>query len=206
MDNYYRRLPSKPLQAGSPVYRSDRVLAGSVTLESPALEVMTDLQRVKVVTIGADASLDDALNRMVCAGVRMLLVVDREDAVLGVVTSRDLSGERPVEFASRERVARERIRVGDVMTLREQMEVLCMDDIVKGRVGDVVETLRLAGRQHAVVVEKAGIAGQMAVRGIFSVTRIGRQLGVEIQPTGLVQSFAELEMVMNASATRAAAV
>lgn len=206
MVEFYKRLVSKPLPAGTPVYRADRVLSGTVTLESPALDVMTDLKRVKVVTITADANLDDAINRMVCAGVRMLLVVDRDDAVMGVLTSRDLSGERPVEYASRERVARESIRVGDIMTPREQMEVLCMDDVERSRVGDVVETLRLAGRQHAVVVEKAGIAGQMAIRGIFSVTRIGRQLGVEIQPTGLVQSFAELEMVMNASMLRAAAV
>lgn len=206
MVEFYKRLVSKPLPVGTPVYRADRVLSGTVTLESPALGVMTDLKRVKVVTITADANLDDAINRMVCAGVRMLLVVDRDDAVMGVLTSRDLSGERPVEYASRERVARESIRVGDIMTPREQMEVLCMDDVERSRVGDLVETLRLAGRQHAVVVEKAGIAGQMAIRGIFSVTRIGRQLGVEIQPTGLVQSFAELEMVMNASTLRAAAV
>lgn len=206
MVEFYKRLVSKPLPVGTPVYRADRVLSGTVTLESPALDVMTDLKRVKVVTITADANLDDAINRMVCAGVRMLLVVDRDDAVMGVLTSRDLSGERPVEYASRERVARESIRVGDIMTPREQMEVLCMDDVERSRVGDLVETLRLAGRQHAVVVEKAGIAGQKAIRGIFSVTRIGRQLGVEIQPTGLVQSFAELEMVMNASTLRAAAV
>jgi CBS domain-containing protein len=181
------------------VYRSESLLVASVTLTSPAVEVMTDLKQFRAVTVGPDLGLDEALGRMIAAGVRLLLVVDRADAVLGVLTARDLSGERPVEFASRERVPRDRIRVGDIMTPRDQVEVLSMDDVLRAQVGDVVETLRAAGRQHAVVVERMNTGPRAVVRGIFSITRIGRQLGVEVQPTGRVQSFAELQQVMAAA-------
>jgi CBS domain-containing protein len=202
MNESYKRLPTTPLPGGTPVFRFERLLAGTVTLDSPALEVMTDFRQLRAVTISPESSLDVALSRMVCAGVRLLFVVDRTDAVLGVVTSRDLSGERPVEFASRERVPRGGIRIADIMTPRHHVEVLCMADVLRARVGDVVETLRTAGRQHAVVMEMAegdSPSSQSVIRGLFSITRIGRQLGVEIQPTGRVQSFADLEKVMNVS-------
>jgi CBS domain-containing protein len=201
MNGHYRRLSTSPLPAGTPVCRFERLLAGSVSLESPAVEVMTDLRQVKVITIGPETTLETALNRMISAGVRLLLVVARADAVVGLITARDLSGERPVEFAARERIGRDRIRVGDIMTPHQQIEVLSMEDVDRARVGDVVETLRAAGRQHALVVERLEPGLLPAVRGIFSITRIGRQLGVDIQPTGLVQSFAELELVMRAAST-----
>lgn len=199
MSNSFKRLSTSPLPAGTPVYRSETLLVGSVTLTSPAVQVMTDLKQFRAVTVGPDLGLDEALGRMIAAGVRLLLVVDRADAVLGVLTARDLSGERPVEFASRERVPRDRIRVGDIMTPRDQVEVLSMDDVLRAQVGDVVETLRAAGRQHAVVVERMNTGPRAVVRGIFSITRIGRQLGVEVQPTGRVQSFAELQQVIAAA-------
>jgi len=200
VESRYRVLPPHPLPEGTPVYRYERLLSGTVGLDSPALEVMTDLRRVKVVTIEASASLEEALNRMIFAGVRMLMVTDAEDAVVGVITSRDLTGEKPVEFATRERVTRDAIRVQHIMTRRDEMEALSMEDVDRARVGDVVETLRAAGRQHAVVVERAEIGSAMVIRGIFSITRIGRQLGVQIEPIGRVQSFAELEAVLNESA------
>jgi CBS-domain-containing membrane protein len=48
-------------------------------------------------TVTEDRSIDDALRDMMLAGVRALLVV-REDAVTGLVTSYDIQGERPLQF------------------------------------------------------------------------------------------------------------
>jgi hypothetical protein len=53
-------------------------------------------------------------------------------------------------------------------------------------VGNIVLTLKNANRQHALVVEPhedAALSGAEIVRGIFSTTQIGKQLGMEIQPT-----------------------
>ena len=62
--------------------------------------------------------------------------------------------------------------------------------------GDVVATLRLAGRQHALVVEEVADApsGQVTVRGIFSLTQIARQLGIPSQQVhDIARTFAEIE-------------
>ena len=71
-----------------------------VTLESPALEVMTDLLRTSPATIRPQAPVEGANQFMISRGVRLLLVVDERDNVLGVVTATDVLGEKAVRAAT----------------------------------------------------------------------------------------------------------
>jgi len=192
----YRQLQAEAIPAGTLVYRKDRIHP-KVTMSpaSPALEVMTDLRQVRAICVAQDVVIDDALQRMIYAGVRMLFVTNSSDVLLGIITVRDINGEKPLEFVSRERVPRSEIQVGHIMTPRHQLESLVLADVVKAQVGDIILTLREAGRQHAVVTEQ-GEDGCWGLCGVFSTTRIGRLLGMEIQPSGRVQSFAELETVL----------
>ncbi|MFC1602953.1 CBS domain-containing protein [Pseudomonadota bacterium] len=195
MNDAYRKLPDTTLPEGTPVYQLDRVVRGTLQLGNPAVDVMTDLKQVKAITVSNQLTIDEALQRMVSAGVRLLLVMDSDNATMGVITARDINGEKPVIYASKEQVSRDQMRVSNIMTPREKIEVLQMSDVEKARVGDIVTTLRDAGRQHALVIEDDA-NGNPIVRGIFSITLIGRMLGLDIQPTGVVQSFAELESVL----------
>jgi ferric-dicitrate binding protein FerR (iron transport regulator) len=82
--------------------------------------------------------------------------------------------------------------VSDVMTPAALVEVIAYADVDGARVGHVLETLRRAGRQHALVVEKEG--ARTLVRGIFSLSQIARQLGVAVQTGGEVaRTFSEIE-------------
>ena len=51
MDREYHPLPSRELGAGAGLHRPGQALATKVALESPALEVMTDLKRATPATI-----------------------------------------------------------------------------------------------------------------------------------------------------------
>jgi hypothetical protein len=55
-------------------------------------------------------------------------------------------------------------------------------------------TMKRHGRQHALVAETTDKG--MAVCGIFSATRIGRQLGIPVDTTGVAGTFAELESAL----------
>ncbi|WP_028989180.1 CBS domain-containing protein [Thermithiobacillus tepidarius DSM 3134] len=197
MAERYKVLRSGTLDKGISFYRFSQELPKIVTPDSPAIDVMTDLKRVTAVTIAPDVPIDAALQKMIHAEVRMLLVTDQKHEVVGLITARDLMGEKPVHFASQERLPRERILVEHIMTPQPDIQVLHMEDVLHSRVGDIIMTLREAGRQHALVVEPDGLDKSQVIRGIFSTTQIGRQLGMEIQPTGIVQNFAQLEAVLN---------
>jgi CBS domain-containing protein len=167
-----------------------------VRIDSPATEVMTDLRRVSAVTIGFDASLDAANQVMIDKGVRALFVVDDTRHVLGVITASDILGERPLQRAQEREIRRSELVVRDIMTPADRLEVLDLHEVARARVGDIVATLQLAGRQHAVAVEvgEGASAGTTTVCGMFSLTQIARQLGIPPGQThDIARTFAEIE-------------
>jgi hypothetical protein len=92
MDREYQPLPIRELGEGAGYRRPTQPQVARVTLESPALEVMTDLQRASPATIRPQAPVEGANQYMLSRGVRLLLVVDESDSVLGVVTATDVWG------------------------------------------------------------------------------------------------------------------
>jgi CBS domain-containing protein len=188
LDRDYEALPIRELGAGAGLRRPAYAQAARVSIESPALEVMTDLARVSPATIRPQAPLAGANQFMITRGVRLLLVVDDHEEVLGVISAADLLGERPMLVATGRGMRRDELSVADVMIPAESVEVIALSDVQGARVGHVLETLRRAGRQHALVVDRENM-----VRGIFSLSQIARQLGVAVATGGEVaRTFSEI--------------
>lgn len=192
MKRDYPTLTPRSLKAGATFRRPAPAAPSRVTLDSPAPEVMTDLTQVQVVTVDPQCSIDAAEHRMIARGVRLLLVVDPDDRLLGLITASDILGEKPMKHIQTHGGTRRDILVRDIMTPRERLEVLSMSQVRAAPVGSVVATLRRSGRQHALVVDD-GEGEVDKVRGIFSVTQVARQLGVAIQAPEVARTFSEIE-------------
>ena len=192
MERDYQPLPIRELGAGAGFRRPLQPQSARVSAESPATQVMTDLARVAPATIRPQAPLAGANQFMITRGVRLLLVTDDQENVLGVVTATDILSERPMRIAIERGMRRDELTVADVMTPAEQVEAIAYADVERARVGHVLETLRRAGRQHALVIENEG--QRAMVRGIFSISQIARQLGVAVPSGGEVaRTFSEIE-------------
>ena len=149
-----------------------------VHLDSPALEVMTDFRVVHAVTIEPTVSIDDALDNMKTSGVRLLLVTGEKGEIVGVITAKDIQGEKPIKIAQESRIPRSEITVEAVMTPQSSIEVLNLLSVRNAQVGHIVATLQALARQHALVVEVDQETKEQSVRGIFSTSQISKQLGV----------------------------
>ncbi|HEV8108839.1 MAG TPA: CBS domain-containing protein [Burkholderiales bacterium] len=193
MERQFDPLPIRELGAGAGFRRPTQAQAARVTPDSPALQVMTDLARVSPAIIRPQAPLADANQFMITRGVRLLLVVDERDAILGLITATDLLGERPMQVATERGLRRGELSVADVMTPAAQIEVVALADVEASRVGHVLETLRRLGRQHALVADR-----ENTVCGIFSISQIARQLGLAL-PTGgsVARTFSEIEAALS---------
>lgn len=191
----YKALPHDQLGQCASYYQAEAQPARAVSLESQALEVMTDLKRVQAVSISADATLSSASKAMMRNTVRSLLVADEKRCILGIITSTDLLGEKPMLFVRERGIRFKEVLVRDVMTPRERLEVLNMADVRTAEVGHVVATLKRAGRQHALVAE-VDASGRQMVRGIFSASQIARQLDTPILTPEVASTFAEIEAIM----------
>lgn len=160
-------------------------------LDSPALDVMTDLRRVPAASISAETLLPDANRIMILRGVRMLFVTDSGSRVLGLITTADLLGEKPMQVGRARQTPFAELAVHHVMTPLDALEAVSIEDIARAEVGHVVSTLKRAGRQHALVLER-GPQGEAVIRGIFSSSQIARQLGVSLSTTEVARTFAEI--------------
>lgn len=177
------KVPLVPPPAAQPL---ERLLA------EPALSAMTDLSRITAVTVRADEFVEAAHVRMLERRVRMLFAVDHTGDVVGLITSNDLLGEKPMQIVRERGVRHDEIRVQDIMTPADAVEALELADLRNARLGDVVETMRAHGRQHALVVRREG-AGAPQICGVFSAADLSRRLGTPVVPMSVARTFAEIE-------------
>jgi CBS-domain-containing membrane protein len=186
-------LPSTLLQRGATLHRATPLYPPRVTPDNPARDVMTDLKKVAAITVEPAFSVMAANMKMIHSGVRLLLVMNAQRHVIGLLTATDVLGEKPMQYMLKTGCSHDEVQVQHIMTPQTQLEALSLVDVEQACVGDIVETLRRVGRQHALVVETGSVDHWQSVRGIFSSTQIGRQLGGTLDVFEVAHSFAELE-------------
>jgi CBS-domain-containing membrane protein len=201
-------LPLIPLADGASVFHPVQSLPERVALESPALEVMTDLKQVSAVTTEPEASVEEANAKMIRNGVRLLFVTDPQHHVLGLITATDILGEKVLQAMQERGVARRDVLVHEIMTPRMRIEAIDMHEVRGAKVGHVLSTLKQAGRHHAMVVEihepsfhdklvmLPRVSSSQTVRGLFSTTQIAQQLGLSLHSVELATTFAEVEALL----------
>jgi len=167
----------------------------SVTLESSALDVMTDLRHNNAIVIEPYVPMEFANSYMIQCGIRLLLVLNHKHSLIGIITAADILGEKPLRFVQERHVKHNDILVSDIMTPFDRLEAVSITEVKNARVGQVVASLRDTGRQHILVTENIG-DGKSSVCGIFSFTQIERQLGAKIPSTKIAKNFTEIEEML----------
>ena len=163
-----------------------------VTLDSPALQVMTDLTQVKAATVLPSVPLRDAEQMMIYQGVRMLFVVTAMPAIEGLITATDLASGAAMQVAHARGLRFDELCVGDTMTPLAQLDAVDFDRLKAAHVGNVVATLQRLGRNHLLVLQAANPRTPVRVRGVLSRAQVERQLGQPIAITPIAASFAEI--------------
>jgi len=186
----YHVLPAQRLSGAVRVFKP--APAKRVTLESPAVEIMTDLRHSHVATINPQANIELANAYMKQRGVRSLFVHNGDHTLQGVITATDILGEKPIRFNQDRHIKHSEILVSDIMTPLNNLEAISIDEVRRAKVGQVIASLRDAGRQHTLVLDRDN-EGNAFICGIFSLTQIEKQLGQAIPLTEVAKTFAEIE-------------
>ena len=191
---HFSALPTHPFAGAARLCQPDPA-ALQHTLDSPAMRVMTDLTQVAAVVIEPQATMEAAHAMMLQRGVRMLLALDGDGKLAGLITANDILGEKPLNLVRERRIRHSEILVADVMTPVARLDAFDWKAVQSARVGNIVAQLQQAKRQHALVTQTAG-SGQVLVRGIFSLSQVARQLGIPLQLPEEANSFAEIEAAL----------
>ena len=192
----YPALRTFPLERNTTIAQADPSSNVPVTLDSPALEVMTDLTRVKAATTQPTTSLRQAEQIMIYQGVRMLFVVTDMPSIEGLITTADLRGDRQMRIVHERNVTYDDLNVADVMTELAALDAVDYAQVSVETVGSAIATLKRLGRNHLLVVEKESPRSPRRVRGVISRSQIERQLGTAIDLTPIASSFSEIERAL----------
>jgi CBS domain-containing protein len=142
----------------------------------PAIHAITDFTREHPVTVDEDRQIDDALHDMIHLGVRAMLVV-REQRIVGLITSYDIQGERPLQFLQTSTYTRHHeIRVGHIMTPWDRLLAVDWESIQSALAGELLHVLEEAGITHLLVIETGKKNTVPTVRALVSRARLTRQL------------------------------
>jgi CBS domain-containing protein len=142
----------------------------------PAIHAITDFTREHPVTVDEERQIDAALEDMIRLGVRALLVV-REQRIVGLITSYDIQGERPLQFLQSSTYTRHQdIRVGHIMTPWDKLLAVDWESVQAVRAGDLLHVLEEAEMTHLLVIERSKKNASPIVRALVSRARLARQL------------------------------
>jgi len=194
------------LQAPTSIAQAQPWQSDAVTLDSPALAVMTDLTKVKAATTSPATTLREAEQIMVYLGVRMLFVVSEMPSLEGLITSSDLHGDRAMRITQQRNVRYDELSVADVMVTRAALDAIDFEQMKMATVRNVVATLKKHGRNHMIVVEgsteplprvRLVTPPPARVRGVISRAQVERQLGTVIEMIEVARSFADIEQMLS---------
>lgn len=178
------------LTAKLPTYTS---LPELVHLDDPALAVMVDFNLFPIGTVDEGESIDHALNKMKIDGVHLLLATNNQNCVVGVVSTEDILGEKPITILQERRIDRQQICVSMIMTEASDIIAFDFDVIQNAKVGHIVNTLKSRQQHYALVTSSNIDQNHQIIRGLFNTSQISKQLHMDVANISFAKSIAELK-------------
>lgn len=169
-----------------------------VHLDDHALAVMIDFKQTKPITVKAGEFIDHTLNEMKVSGVHLLIVIDDEERVVGLIGSEDLLGEKPLKVMQKRRMPRNEIRVRLIMAPQTELSALDIDELRHAKVAHIIETMRKLKSHYILVTKTVTKTNEKTelqhVVGLFASSQINKQLHMDITDSlRAARSIAELQ-------------
>jgi len=169
-----------------------------LTLDDPAIAVLTDHRLEKVSMCRPEAHIDQAMVRMGRDNTSMLLVSSDQENIEGLITSADISGERSIQYIQSAGKKRDQVKVKHVMRRIEDLPCIAINDVLDARIGDILHTLNDIGSEYILVTMQEH--DHVAIRGVFSSRHIAKALKIFFDPSPGARTFAEFTKALHSNA------
>ena len=140
-----------------------------ITWDSPAIKVMTDFRKERPHIIDANTAAIDAQSFMANIHVNVLLVVDENLSLVGLLSPEVLSESGMVRLVAQGN-RRDEIRVSDVMLPRYAIKALDYATVCQSTIRDIIHTLKSSGHKYCLVIH----GSKHQVCGLFNASDIAK--------------------------------
>lgn len=168
-----------------------------LNLEDSAISVLTDHRLEQTPSCELENSLEFAMQTMSKNNCNLLLVKDSEEKIIGLISSSDISGEKPIQYVKESGKKRCDLKVKHLMTPIEAIPSIDTKAALDASIGDVLNTLDSVGSEYILVstMEK----DQLAIRGIFSARTIAKSLDIFFTPSPAARNFMDYTKALHGS-------
>ncbi len=163
-----------------------------VYMSDPATDVMINFETARPFTVSPRNTLDEANLSLKSSNSHIILVVEGEQ-VVGVVSSEDILGERPMRIVQERRIKREEILVRAVMTPIDKLMAIDYEELTHTKVGHVVNTLIQNKQHYMLVVDIEESSNEQRVHGLLYIYDIVKRLDKDL-PSELREAGSLLEL------------
>lgn len=189
----YEALPTVSISLDDTVLPTNQ-LPELVHMEDPAASVMLDFTITPPHTIKQTDTLDHAILEMTGRGTHMMLVINEEGCLQGILSSADARGEKPIQCMEENRIRHDQVLVKMIMTRYADIMALDFTLLESARVGNIVKTLLEHKQHYALVISPTEDESQQIIRGIFTTTQLSKQLHMDL--SGLPQGTESLSKLL----------
>ena len=158
-----------------------------ISVLSSAVNIFTDFKKVTPLVIESNSSAVEVESLMQKSHVKLKLVINKNNEFLGLISFESLHNQEILKRVA-EGHQREQLTVTDFMIPKDRLKAIDYDDLIYAKIGDVIETLKSAGQQHCLVVDRK----HHAIRGVLSANDIARRLKLAVDvstPTSFATIF-----------------
>lgn len=196
MSEKYQALPAVTLSEDN-TYTHPEAMPEVIHLDDPALDIITNFEKVKPAITHPNDSIDDTLVKMKSSG-RLVMLVVKDQQVVGAVSSGDLQGEKPLKIIQDDRITRKEIKVSSVMTHRKKLLAIDYQELRFAKIGHLIKTLREHAQRYALVVDIDENTQEQTVHGLVNaydiVKHLDKKLGVALNEA---RSIIELQKTLD---------
>jgi len=146
-----------------------------INTNSNALSVFTDFKKIKPSIVDKEISATEAETLMEKSHVDIMVVVDQNNAFLGIV-SLEILNKQEIIIKINDGYRRDELKLTDFYQAKESLKAFDFDELSHSTVGDVINTLKTYHQQHCLVIEQKS----HQIRGVISASEIARQLKMDI--------------------------
>lgn len=157
-----------------------RDLPELVHLSDAAFSVLIDFSQTPAITIDEHTTMEEAQHELEFHSTHFMLVTDENHHVIGIVTSEDLLGAKPIQIIQQNRIDRDKVLVNLLMTPLNKVPAFNLESIALARVGNVIKTMHALKSPNAFVV-KIKEDGSKILRGCFTTSQISKQLHYNVR-------------------------
>ena len=166
-----------------------------INFDTPALTVFSDFHTSQPQIIKSNTLATEALQKMQEQKIHALLVVGKNNDIVGLINSKDIQGTQRLQISQKENINVRDLTTYMLMKKISEIDLFDYKLMKNALVGHIIRIVYETQSDHIIVIE-LDKQKKCFIRGIFSANFIFKRLGKNITPNFISSNLADISKII----------